>query len=82
MDIELIEEQSEFIATFEGECCDGVASWQVSFADCAYRLYYTLGWYEQQGEADSLEELVPLARAMEAAAKALNESLYAQKMGA
>ena len=76
------EEEGEFIATIEGECCDGMADWQAIRSGCCYQLKSTLGWYEQQGEADSLEELVQLARAMKAAAKALNESLYAQKMGA
>lgn len=60
--------------TFEGEHSDDQASWIVQF-HYAYTLIRTLGWYEQTGEAASLEELIALARAMNAASKTLNDAL-------
>ncbi len=47
----------------------------IVWGERAYTLTRVQGWYEQRGDADSLLALTVLARAMDAAAKALGDAL-------
>ena len=58
-----------------GDSADGDPTWHVfDRAGCGC-VSFELGWYEQEGDFDSYAGLVKLARAMDAANKALLASL-------
>ncbi len=60
---------------WETDTGDGLA-WTV-WETYGFVLTRVSGWYEQRGDADTVADLVPLARAMDAAANALLDSLEA-----
>lgn len=68
----------------EEEGADGVPGWRIYSMVCgdSFWVHYTLGWYEQRGDADDRRGVKRLMRAMEAASKTVNESLLVQAMEA
>lgn len=62
-----------------GESADGCLDWTVeTVTGDGFILTRECGWYTQTGDAQDVAELVRLARAMDAAAKALDSALEAR----
>jgi len=68
---------------YHGEHCDGDPSWRVwrYGPEDGWLIECERGWHEQQGEADSDEEVIQVMRAMVAAGAALQASLVEQHRG-
>jgi hypothetical protein len=66
-----------------GESADGVPEWLISIREwsdgsCSYGIKRIIGWYEQEGEADNVDDLVLIMHAMDAAAAAFNDATRRQ----
>jgi len=66
--------------TYQGEHCDGDPTWTVRQYGDEWVVKYECGWYEQQGDARDISEVIVLMHAMEAASKTLEEHLYRAAM--
>lgn len=62
-----------------GESADGVPDWTIEDTGGYWTVEREIGWYKQIGEADSLGEVVMIARAMDAAYRAFDAALGAAK---
>lgn len=60
---------------YEGEMVDGVPDWVVYDRGGRGWVSREIGWYYQRGDWDDYEDLVKVAKAMDAADKALQAAL-------
>jgi len=59
-----------------GECADGVPDWRIYKSVCGgYVVTREIGWYKQIGDAQDEADIVRVARAMDAADRALSKYL-------
>ena len=64
-----------------GTGCAEYPQWTVGVLGTFGSIRREQGWYAQEGEWHSYEELVAVARAMDVASKALNDALAGPKAG-
>jgi len=67
-------DDDEITHFYEGESGDGEPSWTVTLTPSGTSLRREIGWYVQIGDADGID-LVGLAKAMDAADRALSRSM-------
>lgn len=68
--------ESDGTWTLEGDHADGAPTVEIDKINGGYVIAYTLGWYEQRGDADSPQDAADLFAAMEAASRALEITLF------
>jgi hypothetical protein len=71
-------DQDDDAWVFVGESADGAPDWRVSMIWNSYLVQRKIGWYVQRGDAKDAADLLRVARAMDAASRALNDALDAE----